>query len=262
MKFTALASKSELSPRVCLAAGENPFSTNKVTGHSLNFPIIGTCRPTTVCSETCYFARGPSTWPSSLAKQHRLLQSLRDDPAALAESIAVWTRRLRLEFIRWCGGGDLVEETPACINRVAVLLPEVPQWIVTRKPTIAARIAPRPNVFVHLSVDRSSFGRLLEFSTLAPAGLNWFWSYQCAPGEVPRFERHVEPAVIFRDGYDFAGSGRVAGDCPLNGAENIAGMCATCRRCFDGTAAKVSAERLGAATAFISMHATGTAFHA
>lgn len=60
-----------------LGPDENPFSTNKVTGWSLNFPIIGTCTPSVVCSDTCYFAKGPATWPASLAKQHRLLNSLR-----------------------------------------------------------------------------------------------------------------------------------------------------------------------------------------
>ncbi|NDH36315.1 MAG: hypothetical protein EBX67_12835, partial [Betaproteobacteria bacterium] len=129
-----------------LGEDENPFSTNKVTGHSLNFPIIGTCRPTAVCAETCYFACGPSTWSASLAKQYRLLNSMRSDPQRLAGRVAGWATRLRLTFIRWCGGGDLVAEAPACIDAVATLLPQVPQWVVTRKPEIAATIRPRPNV--------------------------------------------------------------------------------------------------------------------
>jgi len=137
MSVAALARKMQ-GHNDLLAPDENPFSTNKVTGWSLNFPIIGTCTPTPVCSDTCYFARGPSTWPASLAKQHRLLNSLRFDPASLAAKIVRWAKYHRLTFIRWCGGGDLVDETPACIDAVATALPDVPQWVVSRKPEIAA----------------------------------------------------------------------------------------------------------------------------
>lgn len=218
-----------------LAPGENPFSTNKVTGHSLNFPIIGTCTPTTVCSDTCYFAKGPSTWPASLAKQHRLLNSLRKNPESLAGRIAEWALRLRLTFIRWCGGGDLVEETPRCIDAVAQILPEIPQWVVSRKPLIAATLVPRHNVYLHLSVDRSSWSRLEEFRRIVPDGLSWFWSYQCEPGEIP--QDGIAP-VIFRDKYALDGMRPVPQDCPLNLSESIVGVCEHCRRCFNGDAAE------------------------
>ena len=216
-----------------LGPDENPFSTNKVTGHSLNFPIIGTCRPTTVCADTCYFACGPSTWSASLAKQHRLLNSLRADPGALANRIAAWATRLRLTFVRWHGGGDMVAESPACIDVVALLLPKTPQWVVTRKPELACRIVPRPNVYVHFSVDRASWARLEEFRGVAPAGLQWFHSYQCDRDEVP--PEKIAP-VVFRDKYDLDGLPPIADDCPLNLNESIVGVCESCRRCFNGTA--------------------------
>lgn len=217
-----------------LRPDENPFSTNRVTGHSLNVPIVGTCTPSTVCSETCYFAKGPATWPDSLAKQYRLLNSMRHHPLCLADVIAKWARKLRLTFIRWNGGGDLVEESIACIDSVALQLPDVPQWIVSRKPGLASRVVPRPNVFVHFSVDRSSTARLDEMRRLTSGSdLQWFHSYQCDRGEIP--PAGVAP-VIFRDGYDLAGSEPVAGDCPLNSAESIENVCASCRRCFNGEA--------------------------
>lgn len=222
-----------------LASDENPFSTNKVTGWSLNFPIVGTCTPTPVCSETCYFARGPSTWPASLAKQHRLLNSLRADPHRLAGRIAAWATRLRLTYVRWCGGGDLVAETPACLDGVACILPDVPQWVVSRKPEIAATITPRPNVYLHLSVDRSSWERLEQFRTIAPPGLQWFHSYQCDRGEVPLAA--IAP-VVFRDRYELDGSEAIAHDCPLNLAESIVGVCEQCRRCFNGRAVEMATE--------------------
>lgn len=222
-----------------LASDENPFSTNKVTGHSLNFPIIGTCTPTVVCADTCYFACGPSTWSASLAKQHRLLNSLRANPERLAGSIAGWATRLRLTFIRWCGGGDLVEETPACIDSVACLLPNVPQWVVTRKPEVAATVVPRRNVYVHFSVDRSSWDRLDRFRRLAPAELKWFHSYQCEPGEVPLAA--IAP-VVFRNKYDLDGSAQIAQDCPLNTSDSIVRICESCRRCFNGRALEMAKE--------------------
>jgi hypothetical protein len=222
-----------------LGPSENPFSVNKVTGHSLNFPIIGTCTPSPVCSETCYFARGPSTWPASLAKQHRLLNSLRADPQRLAGRIAGWATRLRLTYVRWCGGGDLVAETPACIDAVATMLPGVPQWVVSRKPEIAATIQPRHNVYLHLSLDRSSLDRLDRFRAVAPAGLLWFWSYQCDKGEVP--PAAVAP-VVFRDGYDLDGSPPIEQDCPLNLNDSIVRVCESCRRCFNGDALEMAKE--------------------
>jgi len=222
-----------------LAESENPFSTNKVTGHSLNFPIIGTCTPSVVCAETCYFAKGPSTWSASLAKQHRLLNSLRADPQRLAGLIAGWATRLRLTYVRWCGGGDLIAETPACLDAVATMLPSVPQWVVSRKPEIAATITPKPNVYLHLSVDRSSWERLERFREIAPSGLQWFWSYQCDRDEVPLAA--IAP-VVFRDGYDLDSSAPIADDCPLNLNDSIVGVCERCRRCFNGEAVRRAKE--------------------
>jgi len=234
MSVATLARKSQGHDEL-LAPDENPFSTNKVTGWSLNFPIIGTCTPSPVCSETCYFAKGPATWPASLAKQHRLLNSLRADPHRLAGRIAAWATRLRLTYVRWCGGGDLVAETPACLDAVATALPDVPQWVVSRKPEIAATITPRPNVYLHLSVDRSSWDRLERFRVLAQPALQWFWSYQCEPGEVP--QAGVAP-VVFREKYDLDGSAPIEQDCPLNLNESIVRVCESCRRCFNGDAVR------------------------
>jgi len=225
---------------------EDPFSTNKVTGRSLNFPIIGTCKPTIVCSDTCYFAKGPSTWTASLKKQHRLMNSIKDDPAGVAARIVKSARRKKLTFIRWTGGGDLFPELIPCIDAVAVAMPDVPQWIVSRIPKLAARITPRKNVYLHLSVDRSSWDRLDEFRSIVPDGLQWFWSYQCDKGETPP-SPDVAP-VIFRDGYDPMGGQLYGNDCPLNAADDITGVCETCRRCFNGGAVERAKECRGLST--------------
>lgn len=223
-----------------LAPGEDPFSTNKVTGFSLNVPIIGTCKPTVVCGETCYFAKGPSTWTASLKKQHRLLNSIRENPAAAAERIVHFAKKKKLEFIRWQGGGDLFPEAIPCIDAVAKSLPDVAQWVVSRIPKLAASVIARPNVYVHFSVDQSSWKRLEEFRQLVPAGLQWHWSYQCDAGERPP-SQSIAP-VIFRDKYDPQGDRLGEHDCPLNASEDITGVCGACKRCFNGWATERRAK--------------------
>lgn len=234
MNLAALSRKTAKAPSETLGAEENPFSTNKVTGYSLNFPIAGTCQPTKVCAKTCYFARGPSTWAPSLAKQVRLLNRLDSDPDGLAAQIARWASRLRLSFVRWHGGGDMSENSPRCIDLAAASTPGIPHWIVTRLPHLAAQVRPRPNVYVHLSVDRSSMDKVATFRVMAPKGLRWHWSYQCDRDEVPPPD--IAP-IVFRDCYQpLPGERPSWNDCPLNWTEDIAGVCEKCRRCFDGSA--------------------------
>ena len=231
MNFASLQRKTAASEVVdLLGDGENPFSTNKVTGHSLNYPIAQTCAPTKVCVKTCYFGCGPATWTASLKKQWRLYNSTAADPEATAARIADHAKKMRLTFVRWNGGGDLFKESVECINAAAVLMPDTPQWVVTRLPHHAVNISPRPNVYVHFSIDRHSWTRV---SAMRPYGGNWFWSYQCDAGEFP--EKSLAP-VVFYDGYD-PGSAPVNGDdCPLNSAADITGACERCRRCFNGDA--------------------------
>ena len=219
-----------------LDASEDPFSTNKVTGWSLNFPIIGTCMPTTVCTDTCYFAKGATTWTSSLKKQHRLINSIKDDPQGIATRIVKSARRKKMTFIRWTGGGDLFAEAVAFLDAVAVAIPDVPQWVVSRLPKVASTVTPRDNVYLHFSVDKSSWNRLEEFRSVVRGGLQWFWSYQCDKGEAPP-SPDVAP-VIFRNNYDLEGNPAYENDCPLNTSDSIVRICETCRRCFNGEAVR------------------------
>lgn len=222
---------------------EDPFSTNRVTGWSLNFPIIGTCVPTVVCADTCYFAKGPSTWTASLKKQHRLMNAVKMSPVGMARKIATHARKKKLSYIRWNGGGDLFDESVECINQTAELLNDVQHWVVTRIPKLAIKLIPRDNVWVHLSVDKSSWARLEEFKKTKPDRLiNWFWSYQCDSGEVPPSEE-VAP-IIFRDKYDLQGNPSFATDCTLNVLDDISGACSDCRRCFNGSAKEKAKDLL------------------
>ena len=239
MNYAALQDKTEAAyVRECMDELENPFSTNKVTGHSLNYPIAKTCQPTKVCIKTCYFGCGPATWPASLKKQWRLYNSTKADPVAMARRITKWTRRLKLTFVRWNGGGDLFDESVRCINIAASMMPDVPQWVVTRLACQAKGIAKADNVFVHFSVDRHSWYRAFEM--LDYSG-NWFWSYQGDKGEA--MEKSLAP-VVFYDGYDPAGESLNADDCPLNANDDITGVCGRCRRCFDGSAVRRAKEMI------------------
>jgi hypothetical protein len=217
-----------------LADDEDPLSTNKVTGWSVNVPIVGTCRPTTVCSDTCYFARGPSTWPAALRKQWRLLRSIEQSPTEMAIRIVRSAWRKKLDFLRWNGGGDLFPRLVECIDHATEQSPDLQHWIVSRKPELASKVTPRPNVWMHFSVDKASWGRLEDMRRMAPPSLQWHWSYQCDKNESPPSEAK-DALVIFRDSYLLT-SAMQTNDCPLNGAEDITGMCKTCRRCFGGEA--------------------------
>lgn len=103
MSVKTLARKRQDYPDL-LRDDEDPFSTNKVTRWSLNVPIIGTCKPSTVCGETCYFAKGPSTWTASLKKQHRLMNAIKANPSRVADMIVESAIRKKMDFIRWNGG--------------------------------------------------------------------------------------------------------------------------------------------------------------
>lgn len=241
MNYTALQDKTEAAHVAeCLGESENPFSTNKVTGYSLNYPIAATCQPTKVCIKTCYFGCGPATWPASLKKQWRLFNSTKADPVGTARIVAAWAKRLRLTFVRWNGGGDLFDGSVKCINAAAAMMPEVPQWVVTRISEHARQVAPADNVFVHFSVDRHSWPRVSE---MIGYNGNWFWSYQGDKGEA--MEKSLAP-VVFYDGYEPGAEALNQDDCPLNANEDISGVCGRCRRCFDGSAVARGRELLPA----------------
>jgi hypothetical protein len=240
MNYQRLKEKTaSLDDGELLGDDENPSSTNKVTGHSINYPISTTCVPTKVCAKTCYFGCGPSTWTAALKKQLRLYNSTVENPLSVAARIAKWASRLRLDFVRWNGGGDLFDASVECINHAAAMMPSVPQWVVTRLPHRAVKILPAPNVFVHFSVDRNSWTRA---SAMRQYDGNWFWSYQCDAGEKPA--KSLAP-VVFYNGYDPEGEPTNGDDCPLNSATDISGTCGRCRRCFDGSAVKRAREMMG-----------------
>jgi len=222
-RYARLALKTiENSPP--LGERESPFSDNRVTGESLNFPIAQTCRPSKVCAKTCYAACGPITWNASIAKQHRNLTSCRADPIAFARRVL---EHRKADFITWNGAGDLFYEAVFAINYIGEHAPEVPVWVRTRRPDLASCIAQAPNVWVHFSLDRESMHRADSLRWLTT---RHHYSYQYAPDELGGYPPGMR--VVF--GHDYRLPPNVSGPevCPLNLVEDITGACAKCKRCF------------------------------
>jgi hypothetical protein len=229
-----------------LGSYDSALSFNKVTGYSVNVPIAQTCLPTAVCLKACYFASGAPTWPNALRHQTRVMESIKTDPLRFAQRIAMEYDREGLTFLRWNGGGDLFEESVEAINHLGRERPDIRLWVVTRHPEMAAKIEDRPNVFIHFSLDSASLPRREQFLRLRPLSSRFFFSYQCAPGEVPE-RHHLEAvSVVFFHDYEPTcdlSRFREGIVCPLNGRAEIADTCARCRRCFNGTAVTDSRQQ-------------------
>ena len=226
-----------------LADSEKILSFNKVTGYSVNFPIAGTCQPTSVCSKRCYYAKGGSSWPNSLKKQLRLYNSVKADPIQTGSRLVVEIGRIRkpLSFLRWNGGGDLFAESVEMLNHVVAELPKIQFWVVTRIPEHASKVMEAPNVFVHFSLDRASLKRREKYEEMEKLSQNYFYSYQCDAEEMPNKENLKGVSVVFFDRYIPNGDIQWMEKeiiCPLNTREDITNTCASCRRCFDDSALK------------------------
>lgn len=225
--------------RELMAGVKSILSFNKVTGHSVNFPISETCRPTAVCLKFCYFAKGPNSWPESLSHQYQIYAAAKADPVGFAERVASECDQAGVTFLRWNGGGDLFAESLAAIDHLAILRPNLPIWVVTRTPDLAAKIVARSNVFVHFSLDRSSMARREQFLKARPQTVNFFFSYQCEADEVPAPQALSKVSVLFFNDYKPTcepATLPAAIICPLNGSSDIRRACESCRRCFNGDA--------------------------
>jgi hypothetical protein len=241
------------------------LSFNKVTGYSVNVPIAATCRPTATCLQTCYFATGAPSWPNSLRHQAAIYDSIRLDPKAFAERVALEYDQLGLTFLRWNGGGDLFDESIAVINHLARMRPDIVLWVVTRIPQLAAMVEHFDSVYIHFSLDRDSMPRRAQFLKANPRNRNHFFSYQVAPDEVPPKSITKQVSVLFFNNYEPTCDPKELTDvlCPLNVSPNIVGVCETCRRCFNGdgsahSRAQLALEATRAAHVSGQIHTTGS----
>jgi hypothetical protein len=232
-----------------LEGAKTVLSFNKVTGHSVNFPISETCKPTAVCLKHCYFAKGPNSWPDALSHQYQVYAAAKADPVGFAERVAWECDQSGVSFLRWNGGGDLFAESLVAIDHLAALRPALPIWVVTRTPDMAAKVVDRPNVFVHFSLDRNSMARRKQFLKAQPLTRNFFFSYQCEADEVPPQEAQSVVSVLFFNDYKITCEPKTLAAeivCPLNGRPDIRGACEGCRRCFDGSAVAHQSDQTAA----------------
>ena len=232
-------SLTRTAKRRTLGSYESVLSYNKVTGYSVNVPIATTCRPTAVCVKTCYFACGAPAWANAILHQTKVEATIRADPKAFAERVALEYDRLGLTFLRWNGGGDLFAESVSALNSLAAMRPDIVLWVVTRLPEFASQIDDHPNVFIHFSLDRFSLKRREDFLRRQPKSRNFFFSYQCDRDEQPPAEALRAISVLFFDNYQPTmpvGAFPAEVVCPLNTLGEIEGACEDCRRCFNGAA--------------------------
>ena len=229
------------------------LSANRIAGASWDVPIAATCKPSAVCSSTCY-ALHPAksiTWPAAINRQAVRLQAQETDPEGTAKRIAEEVRRDGHPHVVINGAGDLTDNGVRLVNHLATLV-NVPLWVRTRRPAQAAKVDQHPRIFLHFSLDRASLRRRDEVLALAPKA-NLFFTYQGAPGEV--IEEAHGCSLVFAHGYD----GDLVREtvprevvCPLNDLcrpgnppANATGACGKCRRCFDGTLVALQARRDG-----------------
>jgi len=218
------------------------ISRNRVTGWTINVPIHATCQPTKVCAATCYAATGGPACPNNLEKQHRVWMKLEADPQGAAERIDRELAKVKARFLRWNGLGDLTQGAVEAVRILALRRPDLPIWVVTRKPLIAATLPDLPNVFVHLSIDRSSASRLLAWLAIPHKPSRWFASYQAEPGEDIQIDALPGFSVLFR--HNYKGDVEPPPSCPLNGASSIDGGCLACGRCWSDAAVALRDEEL------------------
>lgn len=224
---------------------KNLLSANKVTGFSVNFPITSTCKPSKVCTKTCYALTGPISWDSSLSKQIKnqflCKESPRDFAKKLNNEIKIHQKKSKLSFIRWNGVGDLFPEAIIAINELSNLTPTLPIWVVTRIPEYAASLAKfkNSNVYIHFSIDRKSIDRQEKFLNLLDKNqtYNIFFSYQCDKNET--YIPNNQFSVVFADQYNNHSIKETdETTCPLNLSNDIEDACNKCRRCFNDKAVK------------------------
>lgn len=213
------------------------FSTNNKCRFSIDLPICLTCRPTSVCRALCYgFGPGHPQGQNIdvLRKQARVLNFLRfTSPEAAAARIYHECKRKHMNFLRWCGVGDLIPEAVVVINTLSRLHPELTQWIVTRKPELAAHVTrAAPNLYLMFSLDASSADSRQRMHQMARhQHPRLYYSYlRQHPGEVP-----ILPARIIYD-YKKHSDGAVRSKfvCPADMGiyKNKKRACARCRMCF------------------------------
>jgi len=129
------------------------LSENRKTAVSLDLPIKGHCRPTTICAFCCYAKAGPQAFPNATRKHAWMTKYL------AGPDISQLTAEARAHTaVRLSGSGDLNSEHLPNIIRLARACPKTMFWGMTRKPEIATALmkSRTPNLRMMVTVDASS----------------------------------------------------------------------------------------------------------
>ena len=223
-----------------LTKKQKVLSTNAVTGWAVNFPIYSTCQPSKVCQSSCYAGKNtPIAMKLAVNKQVSLMNSVKENPYLIGDMIIgevlPLIKRGKMKFLRWNGVGDLFKESIQCLAHVAENLPDLPIWVVTRIPNMAAQVPNLPNIFVHFSLDASSLNRYKKVIDLEPINSQLFFSYTEDEGEInqPEELEEVPLSVYFTDMYKSNAPKRFNEvSCLLNTLDDIKGGCERCGRCW------------------------------
>lgn len=221
------------------STGSVKVSGNTKTGVSINVPIIGTCTPTKACGAYCYATKGPIAFPASLLSQERNLQRFNELENANEAEVEKEAKNIMKQvgaasWFRWNGVGDLTPGSVRVINAIARLYPNVTQWVVTRKPALAATLSDSKSLAILFSWDETTPAaikiRSLEVSKAFKQALFQFSYTRLSENDVaPK-----EVSIIFNY---HAGRSRKAwkdarvceATLPDHEHENA---CNDCRRCF------------------------------
>ncbi len=235
-----LSKKIELLSSVenrSLGAHERICSDNAKTGFSINFPLgpKGTCRPSPVCSETCYGAMPgkPITWEKSILKYWRVYRYFMEaKPDEIAERIHGEYVRRGMTFLRWNGVGDLFPESAAVISSLTRKHPEDILLVVTRKPEMVPLIPnDAENLYLMFSLDGSEDSKRRKASVSKYKHKRLYFSF------LRRFaqEDTLRSRIIFnaQQSKKILPYDDPITVCPVDADKILVkGACAKCRKCF------------------------------
>jgi hypothetical protein len=221
------------------------LSYNAKTAFSLDLPIGHTCTPTAICSAVCYGKRvgAPARWTHCLLMRLRTLRYLQLAPAGeVVERLEDEMDRLnrlwaRMSFLRFCGTGDLVPELIPIINQFTEENRHIRAWVVTRRFDLAEQLDPRQNLYLQLSLDRSTRPDQVERARrIIRTNPRSYLSFLRTQPD----DDTMGASIVFNEkGTDGLPYDRPT-DCPvdagkldLNNERGVGGTaCASCRKCF------------------------------
>lgn len=206
-------------------------SNNLKTDWSINFPINETCQPTPAC-RLCYAKKGRLRMPSSLNRQKQVYDLfMNEDPKALAREIGRGYQRKNLDFLRWCGSGDLFSDAVVVLNHVARDYPDTVHWVVTRKPSMVALVEHLPNIYLMFSLDNTEESKRRKAIVDAMRHPRVYYSYM----RQEMGENTMGASIVFNNQQNHR---NLTYDdpktcCPVDAkAMPIKGACKKCRKCF------------------------------